>query len=142
MTLATAYQLMLDGNMAEFGAALRAVASAPPGLVVVHCHAGKDRTGLIVALLLGLAGVSADEIAADYAYRGAGLVREADRVLAGARTDAEREHRADHQATHPSTMRSVLAHLDREYGGAAGYAERAGLTAADVAAIRSRLLDR
>lgn len=45
--------------------ALRAVAAAPGG-VLFHCTAGKDRTGLMAALLLGLAGVGREEILADY----------------------------------------------------------------------------
>jgi len=46
--------------------ALSAIASAPPG-VLVHCSAGRDRTGMISALLLSNAGVSPDDVAADYA---------------------------------------------------------------------------
>lgn len=46
--------------------ALDAIASSEPG-VLVHCAAGRDRTGLVCALLLANAGVSADDIAADYA---------------------------------------------------------------------------
>ncbi|WP_402464347.1 tyrosine-protein phosphatase [Isoptericola aurantiacus] len=46
--------------------ALEAVADAAPG-VLVHCSAGRDRTGMISALLLGHAGVAPDDVAADYA---------------------------------------------------------------------------
>ena len=58
----------------NFAAAIRAIADAPPGGVVVHCQGGKDRTGLVVALLLSLAGVSREEIAADYALSERNLV--------------------------------------------------------------------
>ncbi|MEG3615605.1 tyrosine-protein phosphatase [Isoptericola haloaureus] len=46
--------------------ALEAIADARPG-VLVHCSAGRDRTGMISALLLGNAGVAPDDVAADYA---------------------------------------------------------------------------
>jgi protein-tyrosine phosphatase len=47
---------------------LAAVADAPPGGVLVHCAAGRDRTGLITVLLLALAGVETSAIVADYAF--------------------------------------------------------------------------
>ena len=51
----------------QFGAAVGVIADAEEGGVLVHCHAGKDRTGLVVALLLAVAGVAPEVIAADYA---------------------------------------------------------------------------
>ncbi len=50
----------------KFAAIAAAVAEAPPGGVVIHCSAGRDRTGLVAALLLGVAGVQPADIAADY----------------------------------------------------------------------------
>ncbi|MES9591600.1 tyrosine-protein phosphatase [Streptomyces sp. NPDC094045] len=50
-------------------------AATEPGAILVHCAAGKDRTGLLVALLLDLAGVPADEIADDYARTAEALPR-------------------------------------------------------------------
>ena len=46
---------------------MRAIADAPDGGVIVHCNVGKDRTGVVVALLLGLAGVPTETIVDDYA---------------------------------------------------------------------------
>ncbi len=51
----------------KFAAIARAFVSAPPGGVVVHCAAGRDRTGMVVALLLSAAGVPHAVITADYA---------------------------------------------------------------------------
>ncbi|PWU43862.1 tyrosine protein phosphatase [Micromonospora globispora] len=106
------YAPMLDHNRQRIGAAFRAVAEAPPGGVVVHCHAGRDRTGVLVALLLSVAGVGADTIAEDYA-----------------RTEA----------CSPQTMLDTLAHLDRHYGGAASYLTEAGVAAGALSAVRERL---
>src|SRR5205823_2395366 len=61
------YLLFLEHFSKNAAAGVRAVARAPDGGVVVHCAGGKDRTGLLCAFLLDLAGVPADEIAADYA---------------------------------------------------------------------------
>src|ERR1700754_2550201 len=61
------YAQLLDLNRPLIGAAVRAVADAPPGGVLVHCHEGKDRTGVLVALLLLAAGVTEEQVVADYA---------------------------------------------------------------------------
>ena len=71
--------------------AVRAVAHAPDGAVVVHCSAGRDRTGLVTALLLSLVGVPQDAIVEDYACA---VVAMNDYALAGlgdetGRTDDE-----------------------------------------------------
>ena len=64
------YLHFLERARHRFVAAVAAIGDAPDGVVVVHCHGGKDRTGIVVALLLRLAGVPIDEIAADYALSG------------------------------------------------------------------------
>src|SRR6266542_1836585 len=66
-TLADGYKRMLDRFHKEVAAVMAAIAAAPQGGVLVHCAAGKDRTGLIAALLLGLVAVAPGTIAADYA---------------------------------------------------------------------------
>ena len=72
-TLADDYLQMLDRYRRPVAEAITAVAQASPGAVLVHCAAGKDRTGLVAALLLGLVGVPAETIAADYAMTGEAL---------------------------------------------------------------------
>ena len=67
------YLEILRRRPAQFAAAVRAVAGAPKGGVVVHCLAGKDRTGLLAALLLRLVRVPRDDVAADYALSEANL---------------------------------------------------------------------
>lgn len=109
--------------------ALNAVARAAPGAVVVHCAAGRDRTGLITMLLLALAGVTRDEIAEDYLLSA---------VHAAADDAAELDA---FLAARGTTLRAVvlqtLADLD-----AAHVVRAAGMTEADIAALRARLLDR
>ena len=60
------YLIFLERFRSNVAAAVRAIARAPAGGIVIHCAGGKDRTGLLSAFLLHLAGVAGDEIAADY----------------------------------------------------------------------------
>ncbi|GIJ77036.1 Tyrosine phosphatase family protein [Micromonospora phaseoli] len=106
------YGPMLDHNRVRIANAFRVVAEAPTGGVLVHCHAGRDRTGVLVALLLQVAGVGADEIADDYA-----------------RTDG----------CTATPMQNTLAHLERRYGGAVAYLVGAGVEPALVAAVRTKV---
>lgn len=62
------YMEMADGT-GQMAGALRAIAEAPQA-VLFHCTAGKDRTGVVAALLLWLAGVSEEDILADYIVSG------------------------------------------------------------------------
>jgi protein-tyrosine phosphatase len=54
------YRLMVDTSRDRLAAVMTAIAEAPPGGIVVHCHAGRDRTGLVVALALHLRSLRTD----------------------------------------------------------------------------------
>ena len=111
---ADSYAPMLDHNQQRIAAAFRTVAQAPPGGVVVHCRSGRDRTGVLVGLLLAAAGVSPAEIAADYS-----------------RTEG----------CSPLPMLNTLAHAKRRYGGAASYLIGSGVEPRLLDAVRTRLLE-
>lgn len=122
-------------------AALRAIGDAD-GAVVVHCAAGKDRTGTIVGLALLLVGVTPDAVVADYAATTERLPRILERLarhpayaanLEG-KTVAQQEPRAD-------TMRLLIQALDAE-GGPEAWLRRHGWTDEDTASLRAKLLAR
>src|SRR5205823_5974074 len=112
---------------------------AADGAVVVHCMGGKDRTGLVCALLLRLAGVAADAIADDYALSERNLAAGAGRWIAEASTDTDRDWRRRVSAGPAEAMAGVLAALDERYGGAEHYLRAAGVEDGAIAALRSRL---
>ena len=135
--LADLYRGSLDRNVRPVAAAVRAFLDAPEGPVVVHCAGGKDRTGMLVAVLLETAGVPRDVVVADYAVSATQLgIAE---ILAT--LSPEDRARAERYAwSHPETLTAALEHLDTVYGGAAGYLRDAcGLTEAELDAVRRRL---
>jgi protein-tyrosine phosphatase len=141
LTLAENYLWTLDRFAGYVAEVMAAIAGAPEGGVLIHCAAGKDRTGLISALLLGLAGVPAETIAADYALT-AELLRPRDQewLEHGPGERAEREALAARFAPTAEVMLEVLEGLDRRYGGVEGYLAAAGVSPADLQRLRDRLL--
>ena len=141
-TLADNYLWMLDRFRGFVAEVMAAIADAPEGGVLIHCAAGKDRTGLISALLLGLAGVPAETIAADYAMT-AELLRPREQAWLAAvppEERAEREAMLARYAPRAEVMLEVLAGLEERYGGVEGYLLAAGVSPADLDRLRERLL--
>lgn len=138
------YSLILERCRTQIGAAIRAVAVAPEGGVLVCCHAGKDRTGLIVALVLAVVGVPHATIAKDYALSErclqplyeAQLQREGD---AEKRATLERQLRSPLNEAHARTMLTLLARLDEHHGGASAYLRDAGVGSSELGRLRARL---
>jgi protein-tyrosine phosphatase len=120
-------------------AALRAL-SAASGAAVVHCAAGKDRTGVVAALALAVAGVPHAEIVRDYAMT-ADVIDDLVAKLAASPTYAEDMERRDVASHTPraETMERVLTLLDERFGGAAGWLDAHGFGADEQAALRARL---
>ena len=133
------YLVFLEHFGKNVAAAISAVARAPDGVVVVHCMGGKDRTGLVVAFLLELAGVSREEIAADYAQSQERLQPRHDLWIAEAGTEAERERLRRLLAAPAPAMRGVLDALEERYGGVEAFLRAAGLSEEDVELARGRL---
>jgi protein-tyrosine phosphatase len=132
------YCIMLDHYPQNVAEALRAIAHAEPGGVVIHCHAGKDRTGVVTALLLELAGVPADIIGEDYAESQARLWPLYEQYVAEAGSEDKVDFWWKPTAT-PEMMLAMLTHLQDRYGGVTAYLRQTGLTDAELAQLRRRL---
>jgi protein tyrosine/serine phosphatase len=133
------YLVFLERFRANVAAAFAAVARAPDGTVVVHCMGGKDRTGLLVALLLRVAGVDDAQVAADYSVSEERLRPRHEAWLAEAGTDAERERVRRIAATPAESMLGVLTELERRYGSVEDYLRAGGLGDEELELVRKRL---
>ncbi|QFP77054.1 tyrosine-protein phosphatase [Deinococcus sp. AJ005] len=130
---------VLDYGANNIVSILGALLDAPPGPVLIHCHAGKDRTGLIAALCLELAGFSRDEIAADYVATGPELV---DFYARGSlrRTPEHQRRDAPFIPTVVDDILRPLAHLNSTWSGVAPYLAAYGFSQAEQAALGRRLM--
>ena len=133
------YLVFLDHFASNVAAAVRAVANAPEGGVVIHCAGGKDRTGLVTALLLHLAGVRTEEIALDYALSEERLRTRHEQWIAEAESEEERERLMRITQTPADSIKGVLEELERRYGSVEGYLRHGGLTNDELARARARL---
>ena len=137
---ATAVYLdLLERERRSFAKAAIAFADAVEGTVVVHCAAGKDRTGLLVAMLLAVAGVPAASIVDDYGLSASNVASAYEGWIAEGETEAARDLRRALVASPPEAMAGVLDHLDTGNAGAARYLHEAGVSDEAVARVRSRM---
>jgi protein-tyrosine phosphatase len=121
------YEIYLNACQAQIAAIITALAESEPA-AVFHCHAGKDRTGLVSALLLDAAGVPAQVIAEDYAETSLQITE----LVAGWRAAAQEQGQDMEQFTRDTgavsgTMFRTLNHLEQRYGGAKDYLLQCGV---------------
>ncbi len=133
------YMILLERFRTNVAAAVRAVADAPEGGVVIHCVGGKDRTGLLSAFLLHLAGVADEEIAADYSLSEERLRPRHERWFATAETEEELARLRRIAQTPAASMVGVFAELGRRYGGVEAYLRGAGVSDEELELVRARL---
>jgi protein-tyrosine phosphatase len=109
---------------------------------LIHCSAGKDRTGILSAVVLAALGVADQTIAEDYALteqllRGEVLEKVRARALAAGLTE---QAIAAASSSPPELMLEVLGEIRERYGGASAYLERFGLPAGALERLRAALV--
>ena len=130
------YRLWLDECQPSVRDILVSLAEHNDGVALYHCTGGKDRTGLISALLLGLVGVSKDLIAADYALTARYNIQST------LRPESHIRSWQDYEAAYcpPEVMHQSLQHLTSIYGGVESYMRDIGVTGRQIERLRSYLL--
>lgn len=133
------YQGMLDHAAVEVATALSVIATAR-GAVAFHCSAGKDRTGIVAAMVLSALAVSRAAIIADYA-KTEKVMPGVDRRMAPVHTAAGREPVVAHGLRAPArTMALFLRAVTGEPGAVPAALQRVGLEPATLRRLRRRLL--
>jgi protein-tyrosine phosphatase len=108
------------------------------GCILFHCFAGKDRTGIVAAMLLALAGVSDDDIGADYAETDLSLAKQYEIWIGEAPPDRQDAFRAELRCP-PERILGVLDAMRRRWGGVEGYLESAGTSPMAIERLKARL---
>ena len=136
------YLRYLDERADSVLTALRLIAGAP-GAALVHCAAGKDRTGVVVALALAEVGVTRDAIIADYAASAERVEAIIARLVSRRTyaTDLVKDEPVDKHKPKPVTMERLLDAMDQQYGGVPSWLRDHGWSEQDAAALRAKLLD-
>ncbi|KAK2466023.1 hypothetical protein APHAL10511_001665 [Amanita phalloides] len=139
------YSQILDHGGEAFGIILRHIRDNPNEGCLFHCTAGKDRTGIVAALILKLAGVGNHAIAFDYSLTRVG--REPARALIMSRLALEPIFASNNEAAlnmftcRPETMSAFLELLDSKYGGVEQYLRQyVGFSDEDIAKVRDNIL--
>jgi protein-tyrosine phosphatase len=140
--LAGRYLDMLDQGASSILSALGTMADGARLPLVFHCSAGKDRTGVLAAILLSVLGVSDDDIAADYALSRAAM-RELAEWVRTERPESYETMAAQPPAfldAPPLAMRGFLVRARSRYGSLTSYVRDIGLSDRDIEALQSGLL--
>ena len=134
--LAGMYRHVFDVRAPQLAEVVRALLEEDGLPAIIGCAAGKDRTGVTIALLLDLAGVPTDVIVEDYALSAGYFASPVTRVAHG-----DWRHRPLLVDSPPEFMASALEHLDRVHGGAAALLRRQGITRGDIDDLVDRLTE-
>jgi protein-tyrosine phosphatase len=142
LPLAAIYRQILDESQEQLRTVLATLAKPGSLPAVVHCTAGKDRTGIVIALTLGLAGVPTATIVADYAltglYLGPDFIEETrQHVMHQGYTWEQYEPLV---VCSPADMRMALSYLEERYGGITAYVRTIGLSELEIARLRAALV--
>ncbi|AMM19199.1 hypothetical protein AX769_02445 [Frondihabitans sp. PAMC 28766] len=139
------YADLINSSAEEIAGALQLIVDAPVGGVLVHCTAGKDRTGVVVAVALLVTGADPAFVVSDYAateghLRGAWACRMESRAVA-AGIPLSPELRTMLVASPPEAMRETIDRMVSTSGSVAAYLEGAGLSLDAQRRLRNRLLE-
>jgi protein tyrosine/serine phosphatase len=135
-----AYLVITERFRPGIARAVSVVGRSPEGGVLVHCFAGKDRAGLVCALLLRLVDVTREDVAADYGLSADNLAPTLDPWIASAADEEERSLRHRMGSSPSQAMVDVLSALEHDHGSVADYLLEGGASAADLERVRARLV--
>ncbi len=138
-TLGDLYRAIAEANQYEIGNIIRHIISNSTGATIFHCKAGKDRTGIIAALVLGIANVIKQDIIDDYQITSSFISP----IMADLRAERPEAISVDHYdqllTTDPAYMEQFLQLLEDKYGGVKLYLKTCGITEEEFIRFESRV---
>ena len=137
------YEEMLSSGAASIATAVELLAESDSYPAVFHCAAGKDRTGVLAAVVLGLLGVPADSITDDYGLSRGGMQAMIEwlKVTRPEALDAMIDQPSIFLDAPPLAMSGLLDLVSERFGSIAGYARSIGISDATIDSMRAQLLD-
>jgi len=139
--LAAIYRYIVDRCQTGLLKALKTVSNAPAGAVLIHCTAGKDRTGIVTALALSAVGVPREVIIEDYSLTTEAMNRLRPRLLGNAELTPEAAaHLEKMLGSEPALMAELLDYIDLDYGGINSYLAQIGFSSTDRDLLHTRLI--
>ena len=140
--LGSQYREFLSDAGGQIRAALEVLADPGALPAVFHCTAGKDRTGVLSAIVLSLLGVDEPTVVADYALSGEAMERLRAKLIVKFPEGRDTiENLNEVFSAEPSQMEQLLDHLKENYGSADAYVAGLGTEAGVVDGLRAGLLE-
>lgn len=135
------YRMILDYFPGQIKGVMENLLTHNGSAALVHCSAGKDRTGVIVALLLDNAGVPHEHIVHDYALTGGYLAPIMDDLRQGRPPTLTVEQYEKMLACEPEYMQITLDYLTVQFGGSSAYLRHIGLSDTQVQSLHDWLVE-
>ncbi len=136
-SLEKSYEVSIERYKQNYAEVLRLIAQAKNGCLMFNCYFGKDRTGILSALLLSIAGASPEDIIADYQVSYTYIVPFIEKARAN-HDESMWETNDENFYSDANNMAALLNYINKNYGSVMGYIKSIGVDDETVEKIRSR----
>lgn len=136
LPLARIYENIVDNNKKSIARVLNTIADAKDGLIMYNCFFGKDRTGILTMLLLSIAGVSKEDIIADYQQTYTYI-----KPYIQTHADVLWDKNSEKHYSLPETMEELIEIIENKHGTVLEYIRTAGVSEEAIEKIRNRLCE-
>lgn len=134
LNLAQIYNVIIENNKDSIAKVLNVIADAGEGTVLYNCFFGKDRTGILTMLLLSIAGVSREDIIADYQQTYTYI-----KPYIATHADLLWDSNSEKHYSLPETMEEVIDRIEEKYGSVINYIRSTGISDETITKIKDRL---
>ncbi len=134
LDLAQTYEMIIEHYKDNIAKILNVIADANEGVILYNCFFGKDRTGILTMLLLSIAGVSREDIVADYQQTYTYV-----KSYIKTHSDLLWDSSSEKHYSLPETMENVIDRIEEKYGSVINYIRSTGVSDETIEKIRNKL---